>query len=238
MKKKVLITGSTQGIGKALAAAFVREGYDVIIHGSSSMKKAEGVREEIGAWKAVTADLSKIEEIKSLRQKTGDVDILILNASVQFKESWDNIGEENFDMQVTVNIKSTLMLIQDYYPAMKEKGWGRIVTIGSTNQYRNHPELPMYAATKCAVMSLVKNIAKQVAPFGVTVNNVAPGAIATPRNAAIYEDDEKRKAVEASIPMGRFGQPEDCVGSVLLLCSDAGAYITGSDIVMDGGLRL
>ncbi len=238
MKKKVLITGSTQGIGKALAAAFVREGYDVIVHGSSSMKKAEGVRKEIGAWKAVTADLSKIEEIKSLRQKTGDVDILILNASVQFKESWDNIGEENFDMQVMVNIKSTLMLIQNYYPAMKEKGWGRIVTIGSTNQYRNHPELPMYAATKCAVMSLVKNIAKQVAPFGVTVNNVAPGAIATPRNAAIYEDDEKRKAVEASIPMGRFGQPEDCVGSVLLLCSDAGAYITGSDIVMDGGLRL
>jgi NAD(P)-dependent dehydrogenase (short-subunit alcohol dehydrogenase family) len=238
MKKKVLITGSTQGIGKALAAAFVREGYDVIVHGSSSMKKADGVREEIGAWKAVTADLSKIEEIKSLRQKTGDVDILILNASVQFKESWDNIGEENFDMQVMVNIKSTLMLIQDYYPAMKEKGWGRIVTIGSTNQYRNHPELPMYAATKCAVMSLVKNIAKQAAPFGVTVNNIAPGAIATPRNAAIYEEDAKRKAVEDSIPMGHFGQPKDCVGAVLLLCSDAGAYITGSDLVMDGGLRL
>ncbi|MBQ8439568.1 MAG: SDR family oxidoreductase [Clostridia bacterium] len=238
MKKKVLITGSTQGIGKALAAAFVKEGYDVIVHGSFSMKKAEGVREEIGAWKAVTADLSKIEEIKSLRQKTGDVDILILNASVQYKETWENISEENFDMQVTVNLKSTLMLIQDYCPAMREKGWGRIVTVGSVNQYRQHPELPMYAATKCAVMSLVKNIAKRVAPYGVTVNNVAPGAIATPRNAAIYEDDEKRKAVEASIPMGRFGQPEDCVGAILLLCSDAGAYITGSDLIMDGGLRL
>lgn len=238
MKKKVLITGSTQGIGKALAAAFVKEGYDVIVHGSSSMKKAEGVREEIGAWKAVTADLSKVEEIKSLRQKTGDVDILILNASVQYKETWENISEETFDMQVTVNLKSTLMLIQDYCPAMREKGWGRIVTVGSVNQYRQHPELPMYAATKCAVMSLVKNIAKRVAPYGVTVNNVAPGAIATPRNAAIYEDDEKRKAVEASIPMGRFGQPEDCVGAILLLCSDAGAYITGSDLIMDGGLRL
>ena len=233
-----MITGSTQGIGKALAAAFVKEGYDVIVHGSSNMKKAEGVREEIGAWKAVTADLSKMEEIKSLHEKTGDVDILILNASVQYKESWENISEETFDMQVTVNLKSTLMLIQDYYPAMQEKGWGRIVTVGSVNQYRQHPELPMYAATKCAVMSLVKNIAKRVAPYGVTVNNVAPGAIATPRNAAIYEDDEKRKAVEASIPMGRFGQPEDCVGAILLLCSDAGAYITGSDLIMDGGLRL
>ena len=238
MKKKVLITGSTQGIGKALAAAFVREGYDVIVHGSSSMKKAEGVREEIGAWKAVTADLSRMDEVRGLLEKTGAVDCLILNASVQYKESWEDISEETFDMQVAVNLKSTLMLIQDYCPAMKKKGWGRIVTVGSVNQYRNHPELPMYAATKCAVMSLVKNIAKRVAPYGVTVNNVAPGAIATPRNAAIYEDDEKRKAVEASIPMGRFGQPEDCVGAVLLLCSDAGAYMTGSDFVMDGGLRL
>lgn len=238
MKKKILITGSTQGIGKAMAAAFVKEGYDVIVHCTADPEKAERIKNEIGAWKAVTADFSKPDEVKGLLAKTGAVDCLVLNASVQNKQRWDEIDEKSMDLQFTVNVKSTLMLMQAYYPAMKEQGWGRIVTVGSTNQYRNHPELPMYAATKCAVMSLVKNIAKQVAPFGVTVNNIAPGAIATPRNAAIYEDDEKRKAVEASIPMGRFGQPEDCVGAVLLLCSDAGAYITGSDIVMDGGLRL
>ncbi|MBE6627341.1 MAG: SDR family oxidoreductase [Ruminococcaceae bacterium] len=238
MKKKILITGSTQGIGKAMAAAFVREGYDVIVHCTSNLEKAERIKTEIGAWKAVTADFSKPEEVKELVTKTGAVDCLVLNASVQNKQRWDEIDEESMDLQFTVNVKSSLLLMQAYYPAMKEQGWGRIVTVGSTNQYRNHPELPMYAATKCAVMSLVKNIAKQVAPFGVTVNNIAPGAIATPRNAAIYEDDEKRRAVESSIPMGRFGQPEDCVGAVLLLCSDAGAYITGSDIVMDGGLRL
>lgn len=238
MKKKILITGSTQGIGKAMAVAFVREGYDVIVHCTSNLEKAERIKTEIGAWKAVTADFSKPEEVKELVTKTGAVDCLVLNASVQNKQRWDEIDEESMDLQFTVNVKSSLLLMQAYYPAMKEQGWGRIVTVGSTNQYRNHPELPMYAATKCAVMSLVKNIAKQVAPFGVTVNNIAPGAIATPRNAAIYEDDEKRRAVESSIPMGRFGQPEDCVGAVLLLCSDAGAYITGSNIVMDGGLRL
>ena len=238
MKKRVLVTGSTQGIGKAIAEAFVREGCDVIVHCSSDLQKAEKIREEIGAWRAVTADLSRMDEIKGLYEKTGAVDCLILNASVQKKQKWDEIDEESMDMQLTVNVKSTLLLMQAYYPAMQEKGWGRIVTVGSVNQYRNHPELPMYAATKCAVMSLVKNIAKQAAPFGVTVNNIAPGAIATPRNAAIYENDELRRAVEASIPMGRFGQAEDCVGAVLLLCSDAGAYITGSDIVMDGGLRL
>ena len=238
MKKKVLVTGSTQGIGKAIAAAFVKEGYDVIVHCSADLQKAENVKREIGAWRAVTADLSRMDEVKGLLEKTGEVDCLILNASVQKKQKWNEIDEESMDLQITVNLKSTLLLMQAYYPAMKEKGWGRIVTVGSVNQYRNHPELPMYAATKCAVMSLVKNIAKQAAPYGVTVNNIAPGAIATPRNAAIYESDELRKAVEATIPMGRFGQAEDCVGAVLLLCSDAGAYITGSDIVMDGGLRL
>ena len=238
MKKKVLVTGSTQGIGKAIAAAFVKEGYDVIVHCSADLQKAENVKREIGAWRAVTADLSRMDEVKGLLEKTGEVDCLILNASVQKKQKWNEIDEESMDLQITVNLKSTLLLMQAYYPAMKEKGWGRIVTVGSVNQYRNHPELPMYAATKCAVMSLVKNIAKQAAPYGVTVNNIAPGAIATPRNAAIYESDELRKAVEATIPMGRFGQAEDCVGAVLLLCSDAGAYITGSDVVMDGGLRL
>ena len=238
MKKKVLVTGSTQGIGKAIAAAFVKEGYDVIVHCSADLQKAENVKREIGAWRAVTADLSRMDEVKGLLEKTGEVDCLILNASVQKKQKWNEIDEESMDLQITVNLKSTLLLMQAYYPAMKEKGWGRIVTVGSVNQYRNHPELPMYAATKCAVMSLVKNIAKQAAPYGVTVNNIAPGALATPRNAAIYESDELRKAVEATIPMGRFGQAEDCVGAVLLLCSDAGAYITGSDVVMDGGLRL
>ncbi len=235
---RVLITGSTQGIGKAIAEGFIKRGDEVIVHCSSDIAKAERICKEIGGCGAVVADLSKVDEIKSLHGKTGDVDCLILNASVQYKETWDNISEENIDAQFTVNVKSTLMLIQDYCPAMKAKGFGRIVTIGSVNQYRQHPELVMYSATKCAVMSLVKNIAKQVAPFGVTVNNVAPGAIATPRNAAVYNDDEKRKAVEAVIPMGRFGTPEDCVGAVLMLCSDAGSYITGTDIIIDGGMRL
>ncbi len=235
---RVFITGSTQGIGKAMAAAFVKRGDEVIVHCSADAKKAERVREEIGAYKAVVCDLSKMEEIKGLYEKTGEVDCLILNASVQYKESWLEIDGNTLEKQLTVNISSTLKLMQAYYPAMKEKGFGRIVTIGSVNQYRNHPELTLYSATKCAVMSLVRNIAKQVAPFGVTVNNVAPGAIATPRNADVYQDEERRKAVEAVIPVGRFGAPEDCAGAVLLLCSKEGSYITGADIVVDGGMRL
>ena len=236
--KRVLITGSTQGIGKALAMAFVKAGYHVCVHCSKDIEKAERVRKEIGAHQAVVCDLSNMDEVNGLYTKTGVVDCLILNASVQYKELWQEITDETFDKQFDVNVKSTLKLIQAYYPAMKENGFGRIVTIGTVNQYRQHPELSVYSATKCAVMKLVEVIAKQVAPFGVTVNNVSPGAIATPRNESVYNDEEKRKAVEACIPMGRFGTPEDCVGAVLMLCGDQGAYITGVDINIDGGMKL
>ena len=236
--KKALITGSTQGIGRAIAEAFVKEGYEVIIHCSKDLAKAEKVRAEIGAHYAVVCDLSNMDEVNELYAKTGAVDCLILNASVQYKEFWTEIADETFDKQFDVNVKSSLKLMQAYYPAMKEKRFGRIVTIGSVNQYRQHPELSVYSATKCAVMKLVEVIAKQVAPYGVTVNNVSPGAIATPRNESVYNDEEKRKAVEACIPMDRFGKPEDCVGAVLMLCGEQGAYITGTDIVIDGGMRL
>ena len=236
--KRVLITGSTQGIGKALAMAFVKAGDHVCVHCSKDIEKAERVRKEIGAHQAVVCDLSNMDKVNGLYAKTGAVDCLILNASVQYKELWQEITDETFDKQFDVNVKSTLKLIQAYYPAMKENGFGRIVTIGSVNQYRQHPELSVYSATKCAVMKLVEVIAKQVAPFGVTVNNVAPGAIATPRNESVYNDEEKRKAVEHAIPMGRFGTSEDCVGAVLMLCGEQGAYITGTDIVIDGGMKL
>lgn len=235
---RVLVTGSTQGIGKALATAFVKNGDEVIVHCSKDLQKAERIRTEIGAKSAVVCDLSNMDEVNALYKKTGAVDCLILNASVQYKELWAEITDETFDRQFDVNVKSTLKLMQAYYPSMKENGFGRIITIGSVNQYRQHPELSVYSATKCAVMKLVEVIAKQAAPFGVTVNNVAPGAIATPRNESVYNNAEQRKAVEAVIPMGRFGQPNDIVGAVLMLCSEQGGYITGTDIIVDGGMRL
>ena len=235
---KILVTGSTQGIGKAIAAAFVKEGDEVFVHCSKDKEKAERIRKEIGATGAVIADLSDMREVRNLYKKTGAVDCLILNASVQYKQQWQEITEEAIDRQFSVNVKSTLLLMQAYYPAMKENGFGRIITIGSVNQNRCHPELSLYSATKCAVMRLVKNIAKEAAPFGVTVNNVSPGAIDTPRNADVYNNSDLRRKVESVIPMGRFGTPEDCAGAVLFLCGRGGDYITGADIAVDGGMSL
>lgn len=238
MNMKILVTGSTQGIGKAIAAAFVKEGDEVFVHCSKDKEKAERIRKEIGATGAVIADLSDMREVRNLYKKTGAVDCLILNASVQYKQQWQEITEEAIDRQFSVNVKSTLLLMQAYYPAMKENGFGRIITIGSVNQNRCHPELSLYSATKCAVMRLVKNIAKEAAPFGVTVNNVSPGAIDTPRNADVYNNSDLRRKVESVIPMGRFGTPEDCASAVLFLCGRGGDYITGADIAVDGGMSL
>ena len=128
--------------------------------------------------------------------------------------------------------------MQAYYPAMKEKGFGRIITVGSVQQSRPHPDMAVYAATKCAVMSLVHNVAKQTAPFGVTVNNLSPGVIATPRNEAALADVEYSKKVLAGIPAGRAGEASECAGAALLLASPAASYITGVDLVVDGGMSL
>lgn len=236
--KTALVTGSTQGIGKAIAERLVKNGFKVIVHCSSDMEKAERIKTEIGAYKSIIGDLSDMRLVAEMREKTGAVDVLVLNASVQYKQKWLDIGDSEIEKQLSVNVVSTLKLMQAYYPEMKKNGFGRIITIGSVNQHRQHPELSFYAATKCAVMSLVKNVAKEVAPFGITVNNVSPGAIATPRNANVYNDEAARKKVEAAIPVGRFGTPEECAGIVAFLASDDSTYITGADIRVDGGMSL
>jgi NAD(P)-dependent dehydrogenase (short-subunit alcohol dehydrogenase family) len=234
--KTALVTGSTQGIGKAIAQRLVCEGFRVIVHCSSDIEKAERIKNEIGAHLAVVCDLSDMQQVAKIKEKTGAVDVLVLNASVQFKQKWQDISDAEIQKQLNVNIISSLKLMQIYYPEMKENGFGRIITIGSVNQHRQHSELSLYAATKCAVMSLVKNIAKEVAPFGVTVNNVAPGAIDTPRNANV--DEGLRRKVEGLIPVGRFGKPEECAGIVAYLASEDGVYVTGADIRVDGGMSL
>ena len=236
--KKALVTGSTQGIGRAIAATLVRAGAEVFVHCSADKEKADRIAAEIGAAHAVAADLSFENAADVLFLQTGPVDILVTNASVQYRRPWNEIGDEEFCTQVQVNLKSTLDLMQIYAEDMKKKGWGRILTIGSVQQTKPHKDMAVYAATKCAVMSLVQNVGKQLAPYGVTVNNLSPGVIATPRNDAALSDPEYRARVLAGIPAGFAGKAEDCAGGALLLCADEGRYITGTDLVIDGGMHL
>ena len=121
---------------------------------------------------------------------------------------------------------------------MKKNGWGRIITVGSVNQYKEHRELSMYGVTKAAQMKLVQNISPLLAPYGITVNNVAPGVVETPRNEDVLSDGHFRAAIQKKIPCGFIGTPSDVAPAILLLASDEGRYITGSDIIIDGGMRL
>ncbi|MBR2037841.1 MAG: SDR family oxidoreductase [Lachnospiraceae bacterium] len=236
--KKVLVTGSTQGIGLALAKGFAEQGAVVFINGASGYEKCKKAAEEVPNSRIAFCSLSDAGCAEKLYEITGDIDILILNASIQYRKAWDEITSEEFDAQIKVNFKSSLELIQKYAPYMKEQGWGRILTIGSVQQYKPHKDMIVYAASKCAQMSMVENLAKQLAPFGITVNNLAPGVIETPRNTDALADKAYKEKVMAGIPCGYAGEPKDCVAGALLLCSEEGRYINGVDLVIDGGMKL
>ena len=236
--KTALVTGATQGIGFDIAKVIASRGAKVFVGGASNMEKCKAACEKIENSVPALADLTKPDCAEKLYEITGDVDILVLNASIQYKRPWDGFSEEEYDAQMDCNVKSSYLLIKKYAPAMKKKGWGRIVTVGSVNQYNNHPELSLYGVSKAAQMKMVENIAPALAPFGVTVNNIAPGAIATPRNDEALSDPETLKKVLAKIPCGYVGEPGDISPAVLLLCSDEGRYITGADLKIDGGMSL
>ena len=236
--KKALVTGSTQGIGFAIAQTLAEYGATVYVHGATSMEKCLSASKKIAGSIPVCQSLTEKDGADKLYRAVGDVDILVLNASIQYRKAWDEITQEELEAQMQTNFASSLRLIQLCAPQMKENSWGRIVTVGSVQQYKPHKDMLVYAASKAAQMNMVQNLAKQLAPFGITVNNLAPGVIATPRNEAALSDPDYAQKVLSGIPMGYAGKSEDLSGAALLLCSDSGRYITGIDLVVDGGMKL
>jgi len=166
------------------------------------------------------------------------VDILVLNASIELLEPYGDISEETFARQIEINLRAPLQLVQALLPGMQARGWGRVLAIGSIQQLRPHPQMLVYAGAKAAQLNWVRNLARYEAGGGVTVNNLAPGTIWTARNDARLSDPATRREMEQRIPLGRLGKPEDLVGAALLLCSDAGSYINGADLLVDGGLAV
>jgi NAD(P)-dependent dehydrogenase (short-subunit alcohol dehydrogenase family) len=244
--RRALVTGSSQGIGRAIALAFAECGADVMVHCARDVAKAEAVRQAIeacGVRSGITvADLANPEAAQQLHAETeaalGTVDILVLNASVQIRKAWQEITLDEYRRQLDVNFGACLWLIQKFAPAMQRAKWGRILTIGSVQQARPHPEMLVYSATKAALANLVRSLAPQLARDGVTINNLAPGAIATGRNAEVLADEAYLRKVLAKIPLGYVGESHDCAGLAVILCSEAGRYITGQNVFVDGGMSL
>ena len=244
--KTALVTGSGQGIGRAIALLLAKQGARVIVNWCSNDAVAQhtldGIKEVGGEYLTWKYDLSsatiKEDWEQFARENNLAVDILVLNASVQFRNAWENITNEEFDKQMHVNVRASLALIQACVPAMRERKWGRIVTVGSVQQHRPNTAMAVYAATKAAQNNLVMTLCGQLAGDGITINNIAPGAIETVRNEKALSDAAYREKIEKSIPVGFVGQPGDIAPTVLLLCSDEGRYITGADIPIDGGMSI
>ena len=237
--KRALVTGSSRGIGRALALRLAKDGYEVIVHCAGNTDKADETRRLIeengGRASVIRADLCKTSETALLASNAGDIDALVLNASLQIRKHWDEIELGEVYYQLNCDFVSSLMLIKAVVPHMKEQKWGRIVTIGSVQEAKPHPDMLIYSAAKAAQTNMVRSLSLQLAPFGITVNNVAPGVIYTDRNVEALSDPQYAAKVTASIPVGFYGKPDDCAGIVSLLCSDEGRYMTGQCIFVDGG---
>lgn len=241
--KRALITGSSRGIGSSIAMELAKAGARVILHCSGETKKAEEVKAEIEknggiVDEIISADLIKPESAVKIAKLAGNIDILVLNASIQYRRNWEQITINEFNEQISCNLLSSVLLIQQFVPYMRENKWGRIITIGSVQEVKPHPDMLVYSASKAAQTNMVKSLAAQLAEDGITVNNVAPGVISTDRNAEALSNPEYAKKVIDSIPVGFCGDKSECSGTVLLLSSEAGRYITGQSIYVDGGKSL
>ena len=237
--KTAFVTGSSRGIGRAIAIRLAQDGYKVIVHGAKNIAKANETKRIIeqngGVAEAIVSDLTDLSETKELCEKLKECDVLILNASLQYRTPWQEISVETCYEQLNCNFVSSMMLIQAVANNMKKNGWGRIITIGSVQEAKPHPDMLVYSASKAAQTNMMKSLSLQLAKDGITVNNIAPGVIYTDRNVEALSDPEYAKKVTNSIPVGFYGEPEDCAGIVSLLCSDEGRYITGQNIFVDGG---
>lgn len=241
--RTALVTGARREIGRAIALALAGAGARLAIHHAGTAEEtadAATVVREIeqggGTARAFGQDFALDDAGRRLADAVSTwspVDILVLNASIELPEAYRAISRERFDRQISVNLRSPLELLQALVPPMGDRGWGRVVTIGSVQQVRPHPQMMVYAGTKAAQLNWAWNLARQFGGRGVTVNNLAPGAILTARNRAQMATEGD--VLVQRIPTGRLGRPDDLAGAALLLCSEAGAYINGVNLYVDGG---
>ena len=244
--RRALVTGASRGIGRAVARTLAGAGAEVAVHFHVNREAAEStvapMREAGRRAPSLQADLAICGAGKVLAESAaaalGQVDILVLNVAEQRRRPLGAIPPEDVALQIETGFRSAVELCAALLPPMAERGFGRIIAIGSVQSRRPNPNLVVYAAMKAALANLMRNIGKGWAARGITANTVSPGYIETDRNADLVADPTVLSALLARIPAGRAGLPEDVAGLVLLLASAAGAYITGEEIFVDGGLGL
>jgi NAD(P)-dependent dehydrogenase (short-subunit alcohol dehydrogenase family) len=241
--RRALVTGGARGLGRVMAEALAEAGADVAV-ASRTLDACEAAAREIASatgrrTAAFAVDLARSEEITRLAAEVergfGPVDILVNNAGVNVRGPSHELSEEDWDAVVTTNLKAPFLLSRALGPHMCERGWGRVINLGSILSVVALPGRAPYASSKAAVVNLTRVLALEWATRGVTVNAICPGPFATDMNRQLLADPVKYKAFIEKIPMGRWGELQDITGAAVFLASDASAFVTGSALFVDGG---
>jgi 3-oxoacyl-[acyl-carrier protein] reductase len=236
--KTAVVTGASGGIGGAIAKALHAAGVKLVLSGTRR-EALDALNAELGgAATVITCNLSDPESITALVKETAlsHIDILVCNAGITKDNLSLRMKDEEWDRVIEVNLTATFKLVRAAMKGMLKRRSGRIINITSVVGTMGNPGQANYCASKAGIAGMTKSIAQEVASRSVTVNCVAPGFIKTAMTDALGEDQQKR--ITDNIPAGRFGSPDDVAGSVLFLASDAGAYITGQTIHVNGGLLM
>jgi NAD(P)-dependent dehydrogenase (short-subunit alcohol dehydrogenase family) len=239
--KVALVTGGSKGLGKAMARGLAQAGASIAIssrHESELKSALSDLKDTKTQGEAFVADLSKREESARLADRVlkrfGKVDVLVNNAGSNIVSAIDQVKDADWDYILELNLSSAMALTRAVVPGMKERRWGRIIHISSTFGHVSKEKRNVYSATKSGLLGMTRASAQDVGPFGITVNCIAPGPFLTDLPMSLLSDAEK-KAFSDHTALGRWGQPEELIGPVLFLASDASAYITGTCLVVDGG---
>lgn len=240
-----LVTGSSQGIGEAVAIRLAEEGADLVINYRSNPQGADGVVQRIKALGrravAVRADLGQAEEVAGLVEEgvraLGKLDILVNNAGVEKHADFWEVTPDEYDFVMNVNQRGLFFVTQAFVrQLMATKRPGRIINMSSVHEELPFPHFTPYCMSKGGLKMLTRNLSIELAPFGITINSIAPGAIETPINTKLLNDQAKLSALLANIPLKRLGRPQDVAGVAAFLASSDADYITGTTIFVDGGL--
>jgi glucose 1-dehydrogenase len=240
--KVAIVTGASSGIGLSIAQLFAEHGAAVAINYLAHADAAHHLVSEIeaagGRAIAVEADVSDAQAVESLVATTvetfGQLDILVNNAGIEQHRPLLEIDEQDWDRTIAVNLKGPFLCVQAAAKRMQKDG-GSIVNISSIHEDFPFPGSTPYVAAKGGLRMLMRNASLELAQYGIRVNNVAPGAIATPINAATLADPAKVKELRRIVPLERMGEPSEVAEVVLFLASDRASYVTGSTDYVDGG---
>ena len=241
--KNALVTGGSKGLGRVIATALAQAGANVAIVSRTELEGQKTASEIVDATgrKIVShaADVTDGKQVARMieyaQSELGPIDILVNNAGANTRGLAQELSEEDFDAIVAINLKSPFLCSRILGPQMCERGWGRVINMGSILSVVAIAGRAPYCSAKAGVANLTRVLALEWAQSGVTVNAICPGPFATDMNKPLLDDPEKYKAFVSKIPMGRWGELNEIAGAAVFLASDASTFVTGSTLFVDGG---